>query len=216
MGGYFFGEEVNISLYWAEVPRLRRVLLSFASPKESKQRKGDPGSVPASRVPCATRFGRGLRNSGLKPLKQCSPFSRPSLRCSAPPKGPGKPSGAERGIATIGTGGNLIFAPFGPSTATGQFFQLWLSRDAFRAPLRGAEQRRNAGGFRLALFEPQASLASRPAFRVAQGTGRSPAPTQGSPFLWLLSFGEAKESTPARKAEPQANSSRAAKNKDKC
>ena len=72
-------------------------------------------------------------------------------------------------------------------------------------PLRGAEQRRLAGRFRLALSEPQASLASRPACRVAQGTGQRPAPTQGSPFLWLLSFGEAKESTPARKAEPQAN-----------
>jgi len=33
--------------------------------------------------------------------------------------------------------------------------------------------------------------------RVAQGTGRSPAPTQGWPFLWLLSFGHTKESTPA-------------------
>jgi hypothetical protein len=43
--------------------------------------------------------------------------------------------------------------------------------DAFRAPLRGAEQRRRAGGSRLAVFEPQASLASRPACRVAQGTG---------------------------------------------
>jgi hypothetical protein len=41
--------------------------------------------------------------------------------------------------------------------------------DVFPGPLRGAEQRRNAGGSRLALFEPQASLASRPAFRVAQG-----------------------------------------------
>jgi len=38
-------------------------------------------------------------------------------------------------------------------------------------PLRGAEQRRGAGGLRLALSEPQASLASRPAHRVAQGTG---------------------------------------------
>jgi len=67
-------------------------------------------------------------------------------------------------------------------------------------PLRRAEQRRNAGGCRLALSEPQASLASRPAFRVAQGTGQRPAPTQGSPFLCLLSFGEAKESeTPARR-----------------
>ncbi len=172
MGGYFFGEEVNISLYLAQVPRLTRVLLSscVAKKKVSKE-EGDPGSVPAAPVPCATRFGRGLRNSGLKPLKQCSPFFRPSLRCSAPPKGPGKPSGAGMGAATIGIGANLIFAPFWPSTATDQFFQLWLSRDAFRAPLRGAEQRRNAGGFRLALSEPQASLASRPAFRVAQGTG---------------------------------------------
>ena len=67
----------------------------------------------------------------------------------------------------------------------------------FGVPLRGAEQRRRAGGLRLALSEPQASLASRPERRVAQGTGRSPALTWGSPFLWLLSFGEAKESTPA-------------------
>jgi hypothetical protein len=42
-------------------------------------------------------------------------------------------------------------------------------RDAFRVPMRGAEQRRSAGGSRLALFEPKASLASRPAFPVAQG-----------------------------------------------
>ncbi len=82
-----------------------------------------------------------------------------------------------------------------------------LSPDAVPVPLRGAEQRRNAGGRRLALPEPQASLASRPAFRVAQGIRRSRTPTQGSPFLWLLSFGEAKESTPARKAEPHATSS---------
>ena len=45
--------------------------------------------------------------------------------------------------------------------------------DVFPGPLRGAEQRRNAGGFRLALSEPQASLASRPTFRVAQGTGNA-------------------------------------------
>jgi len=85
--------------------------------------------------------------------------------------------------------------------------------DAFPGPLSGAEQRRRAGGFRLALSEPQASLANRPACRVAQGTGRSPAPNQGSPFLCLLSFGEAKESeTPARRktqlnqaTKPQTN-----------
>ncbi len=175
MGSYFFGEEVNISLYLAQVPRLTRVLLSscVAKKKVSKE-EGDPGSVPAAPVPCATRFGRGLRNSGLKPLKQCSPFFRPSLRCSAPLKGPGKPSGVEAGVATMSAGAKaevLIFGLFSRSTATGQFSQFWLSRDVFRAPLRGAEQRRNAGGFRLALSEPRASLASLPAFRGARGTG---------------------------------------------
>ena len=65
-------------------------------------------------------------------------------------------------------------------------------------PLGGAEQRRSAGGFRLALSEPQASLASHPALRVAQGTGVA-GTDPGSPFLCLLSFGEAKESKPPRK-----------------
>jgi hypothetical protein len=41
--------------------------------------------------------------------------------------------------------------------------------------------------------------------RVAQGSRQRRPRSLGSPFLWLLSFGEAKESTPARKAEPQAN-----------
>ena len=77
--------------------------------------------------------------------------------------------------------------------------------DAFRVPMRGAEQRRRAGGCRLAMFEPQASSGKPPG---PSSSGRNPegAPTLGSPFLWLLSFGEAKESTPASKAEPQANS----------
>ncbi|TXI72355.1 MAG: hypothetical protein E6Q42_14505 [Dechloromonas sp.] len=66
-----------------------------------------------------------------------------------------------------------------------------------------------------------ASLASRPACRVAQGTGQSPASTRRSPFLWLLSFGEAKESTPAGKAErsgrisPKPNSQQSKNSGDK-
>jgi hypothetical protein len=91
-----------------------------------------------------------------------------------------------------------------------------LSPDAFPGPLRGAEQRRSAGGSRLALSEPQASLASRPALRVAQGIRRSRTPTQGWPFLWLLSFGHTKESTPASKAEPQAKPNTEARGRTKC
>ena len=171
MGGYFFGEEVNISLYLAQVPRLTRVLLSscVAKKKVSKE-EGDPGSVPATPVPCATRLRRGLRNSGCA-LRQCSPLFRPSLRCSAPLKGPGKPPGAGAGGATMGAGANLIFALFFPSTATGNSFGMADEPRRFWAPLRGAEQRRVVGGLRLALFEPKASLASRPTTRVAEGTG---------------------------------------------
>ena len=69
-----------------------------------------------------------------------------------------------------------------------------------------AEQRRRAGGSRLALSEPQASFASRPDLRVAQGSWRSQPRNLGSPSFWLLFLGEARKSTPASKAEPQAHS----------
>ena len=48
-------------------------------------------------VPCATRFERGLRNSGFA-LRQSSPFFRSNLRCSATPKGPGKASGGDKSL----------------------------------------------------------------------------------------------------------------------
>ncbi len=49
-------------------------LLSFASPKESSQRNGDPGLPPTSWVPCVARLVRRLRNSRYA-LKQSSPKS---------------------------------------------------------------------------------------------------------------------------------------------
>ena len=54
---------------------------SFASPKESTQRKGDPRFV-ALRVPCVTRNDRPLRNSGsykqyTNGLLRCSPSNSP-------------------------------------------------------------------------------------------------------------------------------------------
>ena len=100
----------------------------------------------------------------------------------------------------------LHFLAFFPVDRGNVFFGAHrLSVDALRVPLRGAEQRRRTGGRRLALFEPQASSGKPPG---APSSARNPegAPTLGSPFLWLLSFGEAKERTPASKAEPQAQS----------
>src|SRR5574343_1055623 len=63
--------------------------------EESKQRRRRPWVGAGLRpVPCATRQAGRLRNSGLRPSN--SPRRKPPayLRCSAPPKGPGKPSGS--------------------------------------------------------------------------------------------------------------------------
>ena len=162
-------------------------VLSFASPKESSQRKGDPGlCARLRRVPCATRHWRVAAELGPTGLRQSSPFFRQRLRCSA------RHTGQLTATPSQISSGALKKNSFSRNSAS--------TRMVLPAPLRGAEQRRKAGGLWLALFEPQASLASRPALRVAQGTGQRPAPTQGSPFLCLLSFGEAKESkTPSRR-----------------
>jgi hypothetical protein len=79
------------------------------------------------------------------------------------------------------------------------------STDVSPGPLRGAEQRN------LERIEGEHCLRAKPELRsprsrrVAQGTRLRRAPTQGWPFLWLLSFGHTKESTPASKAETQAH-----------
>jgi hypothetical protein len=118
-----------------QVPPLRGVSLFLASPRKSKQKEGDPGSVPAARVPCATRpSGRlaklacGSDNASRKPPA--------SLRCSAPLKGPGKASRLnwlKRLLA------------FSSDSLITDVFTFWAEpsfRDVFPGPLRGAEQRR--------------------------------------------------------------------------
>ena len=94
------------------------------------------------------------------------------------------------------------------------------ARAFFPGPLRGAEQRRSAGGSRRALFEGRSpELRSRalsdaahreevllgcPAFRVAQGTGAA-GTDPGVAFSLATFFWPHKKSTPASKAETHAN-----------
>src|SRR5574343_779943 len=85
--GLFFRSFLNLGF-----PRLRRVLLSFASPKESKQRKGDPWVGAGYAGPLRYSPLAGAAELGPAGLRQCSPFIRQRLRYSAPLKGPGKPS----------------------------------------------------------------------------------------------------------------------------
>jgi len=159
-----FSPTENIVLVWRDGSAWRAGILSFASPKESSQRKGDPRlRGRRCRLPCATRCWRGLRNSGLRPSDSPRPLSAISSVARRSTWGPGKTSRRNHQYSFLPSPcySSLIASPFWAEPS---------SRDAFRLPMRGAEQRRLAGGFRLALSEPQASLASRPDNRVAQGT----------------------------------------------
>ena len=254
MGGYFVGGEMSLVIAQAWGSALLAGVLSFASPKESSQRKGDPWlCARLRRVPCATRNAGHPRSTSSRCFASlrarlaklacgsdnASRMPPALLRCSARHKGPKEPlslhdhhfnellrstaktlrkpfssfsSDAPTGLKSKTEPGSHRHSresgspgPRMDSRLRGNDSTSRRARIVFPGPLRGAEQRRRTGGRRLALSEPQASLASRPVCRVAQGTGQRPAPTQGWPFLWLLSFGHTKESTPASKAEPQAN-----------
>ena len=186
---------------------LRAGVLSFASPKESSQRKGDPG-VGALRVPCATRLS-GLLAKLACGSNNASRNPPDNLRCSAPLTGTRKTStlnfsSQKTGLHGRLSGNSIFFNSFNPprppyqggATSARDDLLLPLTRGrpgqaetwpplfgglvgclvvssggSLFTPVEGAEQRRLFGGLPLALSEPQASLASGPDSRVAQGTG---------------------------------------------
>ena len=74
----------------------------------------------------------------------------------------------------------------------------------FRDPCEALSSAGKSGEFGSHCLRRSRVHASRPVSRAAQGTGLCPAPTQGCLFLWLLSFGQTKESTPARQARKPA------------
>ena len=73
--------------------------LSLASPRESKQREGEPGvRSPALRsgVPCAARNRREAQKLGPSALRHLSLLIRRPLRCSARPQRRGAGTSASR------------------------------------------------------------------------------------------------------------------------
>ena len=174
-------------------------VLSFVWPKESSQRKGHPWVGAGLRpVPCATRNAGRLRNSGLCPSNSARRRPPAFLRCSAPSKGLGKPSVINQWpwfLAFFRVHRSIRFLEQCPAPR-----RLSGPHVARRATEKSAEKGRGLSEGRRPEFR------SPRRFRVAQGSRRSRPCKLGSPFLWLLSFGEAKESTPAPKAENNANS----------
>ena len=183
-------ESFRFSQALVSAPDARAYFLLLAQKKVAKE-KGTPGSAP---LRGSLRYSAlaGAAELGAAPLKQSSPFFRQPLRCSAPLKGARKTSRHHRLAAIEACCGRRL------KKGKNQISCSLSAPEGLPGPLRGAEQRRGVGGLRLALSEPKASLTSRPTSRVAQGTGAA-GTDPGSPFLCLLSFGEAKESETPRK-----------------
>ncbi len=214
MGGDFFGEEVSISLFLAMgsapelwscflmrcLPPCGRAYFLLRGQKKVAKEKATPGSVSRyAGFPALLETPGGCATRGCAPqtvLADCPRHFCVARHLSRGPKG----GMAEASREQMTCCGQL------PKKGKNQESADTLSApDGLPGPLRGAKQRRRAGGSRLALFEPQASSGKPPGLSSSARNRACPAPTQGWPFLWLLSFGHTKESTPARKAEPQAN-----------
>ncbi|SDC58768.1 hypothetical protein SAMN05192589_102505 [Paracidovorax valerianellae] len=192
--------------------------LSFASPKESKQRKGDPaGCVPALRFGQPVVLGCGVRRgtrfalrAALKQPRRVSSRSRcvlrhtcppRTLRSSAHPEGPPtQPSGPSLRSAK-GARRNAL-AHNGPSEAMARVGCLTAGFPSGCAEERsGWRKKGRALSERNAVKRVCADPASREHRRLprsaAQGTR-----TVGSPFFWVRFFGEAKKSTSAAGPRP--------------
>src|SRR5574343_880804 len=157
----------------------------FRSQKKVAKEKAPPGSAPASPVPCATRWAGRLRNSGLRPSN--SPRRKPParLRCSAPPRGTRKASGFRQLSRMLRSGRkNAQIRKTEPTVEHGWFAGPLERRRVTQAL---ADKGRGLSEARRAEFRSPRQR------RVTQGTGAAGA-DPGSPFLCLLSFGEAKES----------------------
>jgi len=186
---------MELSLFKLGVPPCGRAYFLLLRQKKIAKEKATPGSAPG-----VARFLALLGRPGgwlNSPAAQTTPADCPRPACVAQrlSGGPGKASRHNRSAQPI--------ACCGRPRKTANFARQPQHQHRFTGPLG---RRRATQGFAekgRALFEGRRpELRSPRETRVAQGTRRSRAPTQGWPFLWLLSFGHPKESTPAAKAEP--------------
>ena len=162
--------------------------------KKVSKEKATLGRCRLRRFPALLGTPGGWLNS---PAAQTTPAESPRHSCVARhlSRGPEKQPVLRRCSA------GFDFCPFLAVDRNRPIFRVLREPPRFSGPVWRAEQRRSAGGSRRGLFEGRSpEFRSRPALRAAQGSRRSRPRKLGSPFLWLLSFGEAKESTPARQA----------------
>jgi hypothetical protein len=143
--------------------RLEGVSLSFASPKESKQRKGDPEGGAGFAGSLRYSACRAAAELGLRPQTVLADCPRPACVAQRLPRGPEKRPRVTVAPQKMGFHGQPEKKPKIETPS--------LTPDALPGPLRGAEQRR---GWRI---KGEDCLRAQPEFRsprqsrVAQGTG---------------------------------------------
>ena len=173
----------------------------FRSPRQNRvaQGTGAAGTDLGSPFLCLLSFGEAKESK--TPRKGGTPFQS-KLQASIPaPK----------------------TAPHGQPEKTAKIEIQSLATDASPGPLRGAEQRRNAGGLRQGLSEGRSpEFRSRPAFRVAQGTGAAGTDPGGAfslaTFFWRSKrkYARPQGGTPCPLAPPPATKGQSPKKSPPC
>ncbi len=168
--------------------------LSFASPKESNQRKGDPQSG-ALRATCEMGRNRGSAQTRLR-LRQRAALIPISAHFTGPARtGFGRNSDSD-------SDSDLWFCSFSLGEKAGM--RAPRTRTPTRQPRSGwacAERQKRDQG--CALSEPQASLRRPPLLTWSAGCPEGVLDC-GSPFFWVLFFGEAKTKCLARRGETRS------------
>jgi len=167
-----------------------RAYFLFDGKKKVAKEKATPGSA-SGYARFLALLGRpgGWLNS---PAAQTTPADCPRPACVAQRLSRGPKGGVARAMREqLACCGRL---PKKSKNQTGTLS----APDGLPGPLGGAEQRRNAGGFRRGLSEGRSpEFRSRPAFRVAQGTGKA-GTDPGSPSSLLTFFLATQEESKTR------------------
>jgi hypothetical protein len=166
----------------------RAYFLLLRQKKVAAKEKATPGyAVGCADSPALLEGPGGCGTRPCWPQTVLADIPRPFPVARRSTWGPGKASRSEGSAQETKT---RFFNGRALETARNNLYQF--GGDAFRVPMGGAEQRRLSGGLRLALSEPQASLASRPDCRVAQGIPAGDADPGGAFFFGYFLLGEAR------------------------
>jgi len=163
-------------------PDARAYFLLFRQKKVAKE-KATPRSAPGVARSLALLGRPGGRRELAYGSNSASRLPPSRLRCSAPPTGARKASQLYRMRQEIYSRGQ--------PQKLGKTENLSASA-GFPGPLRGAEQRRVAGGLRLAMSEPQASSGKPPGYPSSAGNRRSRHRPRVAFFFGYFLLGEAR------------------------